>query len=49
MLLQYNYVFDRAAGNEQLNNYTWSQWVNTTSHRKATRWRRAPIVRCLRR
>jgi FtsP/CotA-like multicopper oxidase with cupredoxin domain len=30
MLLQYNYVFDRAGGSTKLNNYTWSQWVNTT-------------------
>ena len=30
MLLQYNYVFDRAGGSAKLNNYTWSQWVNTT-------------------
>ena len=29
MLLQYNYVFDRAGGSAKLNNYTWSQWVNT--------------------
>ena len=29
MLLQYNYVFDRAGGSAQLNNYTWPQWVNT--------------------
>ncbi len=29
MLLQYNYVFDRAGGSPQLNNYTWPQWVNT--------------------
>ena len=31
MLLQYNYVFDRAGGLAQLNNYTWPQWVNTTT------------------
>jgi FtsP/CotA-like multicopper oxidase with cupredoxin domain len=29
MLLQYNYVFDRAGGSAQINNYTWSQWVST--------------------
>jgi FtsP/CotA-like multicopper oxidase with cupredoxin domain len=29
MVLQYNYVFDRAGGGAQLNNYSWSQWVNT--------------------
>ena len=29
MLLQYNFVFDRAGGSAQLNNYTWSQWVST--------------------
>jgi len=29
MLLQYNFVFDRAGGSAQLNNYTWWQWVNT--------------------
>jgi len=29
MLLQYNYVFDRAGGSAKLNNYTWWQWVNT--------------------
>ena len=29
MVLQYNYVFDRAGGGAQLNNYTWSQWVST--------------------
>ena len=29
MLLQYNYVFDRAGGSAQINNYSWSQWVNT--------------------
>ena len=29
MLLQYSYVFDRAGGSAQLNNYTWSQWVST--------------------
>jgi FtsP/CotA-like multicopper oxidase with cupredoxin domain len=31
MLLQYNYVFDRAGGGAQLNNYTWPQWVSTLS------------------
>ena len=30
MLLQYNYVFDRADGLSTLNNYSWSMWVNTT-------------------
>ena len=30
MLLQYNYVFDRAGGLATINNYTWPQWVNTT-------------------
>jgi FtsP/CotA-like multicopper oxidase with cupredoxin domain len=30
MLLQYNYIFDRQDGLAQLNNYTWSQWVNST-------------------
>jgi FtsP/CotA-like multicopper oxidase with cupredoxin domain len=29
MLLQYNYIFDRAGGGAQLNNYTWPQWVST--------------------
>ena len=29
MVLQYNYVFDRAGGGAQLNNYSWSQWVRT--------------------
>ena len=29
MLLQYNFVFDRAGGLAQINNYTWSQWVST--------------------
>src|SRR6201982_1222079 len=29
MALQYNFVFDRAGGLAQLNNLTWSQWVNT--------------------
>jgi FtsP/CotA-like multicopper oxidase with cupredoxin domain len=29
MLLQYNYVFDRAGGLAQIDNYTWSQWVST--------------------
>ncbi len=29
MVLQYNYVFDRAGGAAQLNNYTWPQWVST--------------------
>jgi FtsP/CotA-like multicopper oxidase with cupredoxin domain len=29
MLLQYNFVFDRAGGLAELNNYTWSQWVST--------------------
>jgi hypothetical protein len=29
MLLQYNYVFDRAGGLAQLNNYTWPQWVSS--------------------
>ena len=29
MVLQYNYVFDRAGGSAQLNNYSWSQWVST--------------------
>jgi hypothetical protein len=29
MVLQYNYVFNRADGGAQLNNYTWSQWVST--------------------
>jgi FtsP/CotA-like multicopper oxidase with cupredoxin domain len=29
MVLQYNYVFDRAEGLAQINNYTWSQWVST--------------------
>ena len=29
MVLQYNYVFDRAGGSAQLNNYTWPQWVST--------------------
>jgi FtsP/CotA-like multicopper oxidase with cupredoxin domain len=29
MVLQYNYVFDRAGGSAQFNNYTWSQWVST--------------------
>ena len=29
MVLQYNYVFDRAGGGAQLNNYSWSQWVST--------------------
>ena len=30
MLLQYNYIFDRQDGLAQLNNYTWSKWVNST-------------------
>ena len=29
MVLQYNYVFDRAGGGAQINNYTWPQWVST--------------------
>ena len=29
MVLQYNYVFDRAGGRAQLNNYSWAQWVST--------------------
>jgi FtsP/CotA-like multicopper oxidase with cupredoxin domain len=29
MVLQYNYVFDRAGGGAQLNNYSWPQWVST--------------------
>jgi FtsP/CotA-like multicopper oxidase with cupredoxin domain len=29
MALQYNYVFDRADGLAQLNNYSWPQWVST--------------------
>ena len=29
MVLQYNYVFDRAGGSAQLNNYSWPQWVST--------------------
>ena len=29
MVLQYNYVFDRAGGLAQLINSSWSQWVNT--------------------
>jgi FtsP/CotA-like multicopper oxidase with cupredoxin domain len=29
MVLQYNYVFNRADGGAQLNNYTWPQWVST--------------------
>ena len=29
MVLQYNYVFDRAGGSAQLNNYSWAQWVST--------------------
>ncbi len=29
MVLQYNFVFDRAGGLAQLNNYTWPQWVST--------------------
>jgi FtsP/CotA-like multicopper oxidase with cupredoxin domain len=29
MVLQYNYVFNRAGGFAQLSNYTWPQWVST--------------------
>src|SRR6516165_9460284 len=29
MALQYNFVFDRAGGQAQLNNPNWSQWVST--------------------
>jgi FtsP/CotA-like multicopper oxidase with cupredoxin domain len=29
MVLQYNYVFDRAGGSAQINNYSWSAWVST--------------------
>jgi FtsP/CotA-like multicopper oxidase with cupredoxin domain len=29
MLLQYNYVFDRAGGLAQFNNVSWPQWVST--------------------
>jgi FtsP/CotA-like multicopper oxidase with cupredoxin domain len=29
MVLQYNYVFDRANGLAEINNYTWPQWVST--------------------
>jgi hypothetical protein len=29
MLLQYNFVFDRAGGMAQLNNPNWPQWVNS--------------------
>src|SRR5262245_37151725 len=29
MALQYNYVFDRAGGQAQLNNLTWPQWVSS--------------------
>jgi FtsP/CotA-like multicopper oxidase with cupredoxin domain len=29
MVLQYNYVFDRAGGLAEINNYSWPQWVNT--------------------
>ena len=29
MALQYNFVFDRAGGLQQLNNPNWSQWVST--------------------
>ena len=29
MVLQYNYVFNRAGGSAQLTNYTWPQWVST--------------------
>jgi FtsP/CotA-like multicopper oxidase with cupredoxin domain len=29
MLLQYNFVFDRAGASAKLNNYTWPQWVGT--------------------
>jgi len=29
MVLQYNYVFNRANGLAEINNYTWPQWVST--------------------
>ena len=32
MLLQYNYVFDRAGGLAQLNNPNWAQYVSTLKH-----------------
>ena len=46
MVLQYNYVFDRAGGGAQLNNYTWPQWVSTIKPPEPASWRRAPTVRC---
>jgi FtsP/CotA-like multicopper oxidase with cupredoxin domain len=30
MVLQYNFVFDRAGGLAEISNYTWPQWANTT-------------------
>ncbi|HEY6921419.1 MAG TPA: multicopper oxidase domain-containing protein [Methyloceanibacter sp.] len=29
MVLQYNYVFDRAGGLAEINNYSWPQWLST--------------------
>ena len=29
MVLQYNYVFDRAGGLPEINNYSWPQWLST--------------------
>ena len=50
MLLQYNYVFDRAGGLAQLNNPNLAAMgQHASSRRKAMSWRRAPIARCLRR
>ena len=50
MVLQYNYVFDRAGGLAQINNPNLAAMgQHASSRRKAMSWRRAPIVRCSRR
>ena len=50
MLLQYNFVFDRAGGLAQLNNPNWPQYRQHASRRpRATNWRTAPTGRCWRR
>ena len=49
MVLQYNFVFDRAGGLAQLNNPNWPQYVSTITRRRAASWRTAPTVRRWRR
>ena len=50
MLLQYNFVFDRAGGLAQLNNPNWPQYVSTITPPQGRRaGERHATVRCLRR